>query len=498
LLGRKFPTIEEAEKAGYKVADLAISHADLLEKTWRAKEMNRLINAINENPELSLSTKQAPEEWVELEHRAFPSGKNRRYTPTIASAIEDLTWASSPHALVKAYDNFNHAMKLIGFYNPFVMTKNDMFQGWRASGTKFFINIPKGVRIWRQKGAKYNELRKYGLFNNIINYTPAVEELTQRMLDQIEKSKGRRVAAAIGRVLNPKNIITNIEKFNETFTWNIDEMLRIATFESLKDGRLAEHFGKDAFQLAELSNDFLANYGKVPRRTRQIFNRAFFTPTYRISMARIFTKMWSQPAVFWPQLARHYAYKLFVWYILPGLAGLWIAGRWSKGHIEKGYRVVVKGKSGKEYVFSLSDPLLEEAKLTQRPLLWSLELNLSASLHFLVNALRGPKFKNPRDKFGHLFKLGTPFWRDIERMADEDRTTLQKILNQMAIAFAYTRKERKVTDKDRDTAVEALAKAVSIWTDWKEQKEDIKRRLGLPKKKQPLISERRRELRMEK
>jgi len=348
-------------------------------------------------------------------------------------------------------------------------------------------------------------LRKAGVFNNTISMQPSVEAITRDMLAKIEHTRGRRVADWLGErvfgskaYLNPMNALRDLRRLNDLTTWNIDEVLRISTFLSLKEGyrealpgRLAKK-GLSDLEMAELANDFLANYGKVPRQTRRWLNRFIFTPTYRISMARMLAKMWASPKKFWPQLMRHYAWKLFVTFVLPGLTAVWLYGRkWDEGKGEKGYRVVITTGKGKQTAISLSDPLLEGAKISQRPFFQTLEYNLAAVPNMMLNVFRGPKFKNERDKFGHIFKLGTPFWRDVVQMTDEDKGTAEKILTTLGVAYVYKRRAQKGDD---DKAVESLAKALSIWTDWKMQKEGILRAVGIepdkPGRKKPKAKKR--------
>jgi len=142
--------------------------------------------------------------------------------------------------------------------------------------------------------------------------------------------------------------------------------------------------------------------------------------------------------------------------------------------------VIPNPKTGKDTVYALSDPLLEGAKMTQRTPLHTLTVNLAAMPSLLLRLTAGPRYKGTKDPFGEFFKLGTPIYRDVVNWKDPDKTVPEKILTQLAIAYIYTRKGRA---QDKETAAEALGKANSIWTDWKEQKEAAKKVLGLPEKK---------------
>ncbi len=490
LLGRVFGTIQEARAAGFKVVDFRESHAHYMETTWRSLASDDLIRAINENPHLAAPAESAPADWVELDPRMYQASKDLRYSPAISEAIEELA-ASRPTRSVfgRAYDGFNTAMKMIGFYNPIVMGKNDLVQMWRLSGMKSLVKIPRAFGIWNRKGKTYDRYRREGLFAHEMSFQPAADVIMQDMIRATEQSFGRFAAGEMAKWLNPIKITQNLREFNDRITWNLDEILRIAAAESIQTGRLAQNYGMSHFELTELANDFMANYGKVPKKTRRALNRVIFTPTYKISMARVLAQIYAQPNKFRAQLARHMAYKMFVWYVLPGLTAMLMLREWDDGRIEEGHKVVVKGggKGGKDIVYSLSDPILEDAKVSQRPILKTLELNLAAAPNLALNLFRGPKYKNKRDQLGHLFKLGTPIWRDIQSWREEDKDAADKMLTQLAIAYSYERRPREVS---RDTAIEAMLKAMSLWTDWKMQKEDLQFKFTGKRPKKPSLGRR--------
>jgi hypothetical protein len=508
VLGRKIPTYEKAEELGLKRAPLAVSYAHMRHEIERAEMANDLIVAINENPNLSLPEKEAPDEWVKLDERIFPAsvqrqtwieeGKPRhkrtfrKYPLPIAEALQELTYSRGNEAIERAYDKLNFALKIIGFYNPVVMTKNDAVQLWRAAGIHgavplllpeiglrpLSIKPPKAVQIWMEKGPTYEKLRKGGLFNNVVNYTPAVTEITQQMLNEIRETSGEKAARIAGEILNPANLIKNIRKYNDLSTWNMDEIMRIAAWEAVKDTRMLE--GMTDFEKIEWVNDGLVNYGKFPKSTKRWVGKAMFVPTYRVGNFRYFwsevSKVYHGQGKHMAPILRTVAYKMFVRWGLPAIVGAAILYRTDEERdvrTEKGYRLVIHNpKTNTDTVYALSDPLLEGAKLTQRTLRHTFALNLAPLPSLIIRASGGPRFKQSDDQFGEFFKLGTPVYRDILNWKDPDKTVAQKILTQLAIAFVYTRRGREA---DKERIITALAKALSIWTDWKEQASDLKK-----------------------
>jgi hypothetical protein len=51
-----------------------------------------------------------------------------------------------------------------------------------------------------------------------------------------------------------------------------------------------------------------------------------------------------------------------------------------------------------------------------------------------------------------------------------------RIMSLLAVAFIYERKKKK-TNPDKENASKSFLKAMSLWTDWREQKENIRRRI---------------------
>jgi hypothetical protein len=487
VLGRKIPSLEKAEELGLERAPLAVSYTHMVHSVMRAEEAARLLATINDNPNMSAwESDPHPEDWRRLDERIIPDsvqrqqwvdkegkiGMKRRhkvYAPPIADAIEELTYVGSPHLLTRTYDRFNNAMKIIGFYNPFIMTQYNIHQAWRAAGHKPFVNLPKAMNVWVKKGPEYHRLRKMGLFNNVISIKPMATDHAEKMLDQIRLTYGEKAAKMAGEWLNPVNIVKDLRKFNDYTTWNMDEIMRIATYYGLKGTATTK--GMSDFEVAELANDFLANYGKMPKRTRQVLNRVWFTPTYKISMARVLAKMWSQPWRYKGPLLRHYGFKLFLWAGLPAVvtAGYKkFAGKDVDVELEKGYRLVIRDpdKKEKDKVIAISSPLLEDTKMTQRAFTQSIGANLSAGLNVLVRVMGTPRFKNNRDKYGEFFKLGTPVYRDIVNWVDKDKATAEKFLTQFAIGYVYYRSPR---EKDKEKGFKHLMQAMSLWADWKAQ-----------------------------
>lgn len=498
LLGRTFPTREEARAAGYEVGSLPAAVADVIDQTNQSIQMDQFIKYINRNPDFSKRADQAPGDWVSIDERTFPSGKYKKFHPAIADALHEISYSSNKHPLMKAYDKLNSTMKIIGFYNPIFMTRYNVSQGIRAAGFSSQAKLPEAIKIWRDKSETYSHLAKNGLFNNVFDLKPAMTDVTDAMMDSVRKSKAppdfKKLA---GQILNPIALTKSTWKTLNEGTWKIDEVQRIATWLAMKDKpRLKRHYSD--FEIIELVNDFHANYGKVPRGTRETLNRGVFTPTYKISMARIVGRMHREPKALWPSLLRHYAMKIAFNKFIPMAFGAYYAyKKLDKRADVKGYRLIITDpKDKKETVYSISDPLLEGTKILNRPWRRTVEYNLAAMPSILLNTLRGPLFKdrnipNWANKLNALFKTGAPVLKEWLLWQKEDKETFQKFMQSVGLAFIYKRNKQELKGKEDHIALQ-LVKAMGLWTDWKEtvfKKEREKRYYYIkkPKKKKRIV-----------
>ena len=480
FMGRSYNTIDEARKAGIKVGDLTESVAETLHSITKTAKTSALIKAINQNEAYSLPLQKAPSDWETIDPRIFPHGSNRKYHPAMANALKELTYTGgSKNLIVKAYDKINIAGKLIGFYNPFIMTKYNTEQGWRAAGLKFFANWPEAFKIWAEKGDKYYEFMKGGLFNKTMDYKPGVSIMVKQMIDMAEKSYPKQfVEKLVDGIGHP---LKALQVFNNKTTWQADEVLRIATRLAIENQKMTK--GLSAFQKTDLANDFHAAYNKFPKGTKQTLNRIVFTPTYKASMARILVDMHKDPKRFTAPLIRHHGYRLFIRHILPVIIGYYVAKEHGdeivKVFSERGYRVVVKIGDKVERVYAISGPMLEEAKVVGRKPEYTAKLNLAFVPNLLLTWLGKKKYVEPNDlkRISEYFKIGAPGIREYLNWQDKDKTTFDKFLTQTATAYAYTRFPSEPEQDERNQLIKAL-NAIGLMPEWMESK-DTRERLRL-------------------
>jgi hypothetical protein len=471
LLGRRFANREEAQAAGYQTASLPAAVADTIYETNRVIQTDEFIKHINRNEDFAQLANEAPSGWRIVDREKFPAGKPYKYHPSIADALEEITYTSTHSEIGRAYDWLNTKAKIIGFYNPLFMTRFNLSQGIRAAGIGHVKRLPEALEIYRTKGDIYNHLRRNGLFNNVFELKPMLQDLTNEILFKLEKQKdlsGRFKDVAI-RELNPINLAGDLFKLLHEGTWKIDEVQRIATWLAMKDDpRLKRNYSD--FEIIELANDFHANYGKVPKRTRQALNRGIFTPTYKISMGRVLGRMHREAPALWPSLLRHYAMKLLFGVFIGAAANEYLKSKNLDDRVEvNGYRMIIRNpKSKKETVYSISDPLLELTKIENRPLNRTVEYNLAAVPAALLTFIRGPWFKKKdedwKDVVNSYFKIGAPVIKELAQWEEDDKETFQQFMQGLGMAFIYKRNRTKL---EEDHFRNNFLRALDVWIDRK-------------------------------
>ena len=469
FMGRKYDTIDDLRKTGLEPDDITVAVADIYDQTMRSMLMDDFIKLINNRSELSLPIKQlAPKDWQMIDSRIFPRGAYRKYHPAIATALEELVTVKNSHDLVRAYDAINTAMKMIGFYNPIFMPAYDVAQGWRLAGIRIFRELTRlhgNAFVDYFRGADdIVEMEKDGLFNNVMDYSPALKDMTYDALDKVHKSRKSRALKSLGKYTNPLHPLKDLYTFNNNTTWTLDRIMRIAARRAFAKTRAAQ--GLSPFKITDVTNDFLANYGKVPKQTRWTLNRLIFTPTYKVSMARAWKRMWENPKRYKAPLFRHYLYKLFMRFALPAAIGAWVYTK-KRVKSEAGYRMVVNMGGGRQKVYAFTGPLLEETKVLHRPLKYTLRVNLAAVPHFLVEILRDDYWRNNKSlaaKINSYFKIGLPVLRELETWEKSDRTGFENFLRMFGQAYVYQRKARPEV---KHGAIIKLFDALDMWVDFK-------------------------------
>lgn len=512
FFGRSYPTIEAAEAAGKEVLDLPEMVARAERIVLRTEHVHSLINSINRNPKFSVGEKMKkahPElykDWEMLPRDVLPSarkrvhpgikaiiGENKFYHPTIARLFREVTY--SPNA--STWWKLNNALVSLIFYNPGIMTTNDVLQGLNLMGPRFFnlFRLGRAVKtvasyhkdFWPNLGpalekvlnltpeaaAKYKQYQDWGIYNKAISTGEAAEDLATNMLEALRASYPQKMVRIAERVL--QHPIKSLRTMNDNTTWIIDEVLRTMGMDYALESGMFDKWGLSKFQKAKETNYAFGWYESVPRETRHAFRKGAFTATFKTAMYKRELRNYKNafklaeieyakdkgikvpvPGPQFEQFVWGTFLKAFYRFALPAALLEYYRRKGFKDvktKIERNYRIVVQNatKDGKEIAITPGGPILELNKLFNRPIGQSLFYQLPPALHTINTVIYGPKFKKWAREIGILsevepfLKFGIPLKRDIENWREQDKTTAEKFLQQMGLWYMYKRKPKKTS-----------------------------------------------------
>jgi hypothetical protein len=226
------------------------------------------------------------------------------------------------------WDKTAAVTKLWQFANPFFLGIYDIYQHF-MSGTPFIGALTHPIRTVTNIGRAFkavhlhNELKQEAAENNAYSkpydypFMDIVHQMERYMhitgdwkksmmvpwtgikqaFKQTGRGTGRNVVPFLEKeIWNPVNILLAAYKATWYTAWKFDELVRTYTYLQLKDQGLNEQ------QAGEITAAFHADYASVPAKTRRMANRAFFTPTFKIAMAKLYANMiksaWTVPRDF--------------------------------------------------------------------------------------------------------------------------------------------------------------------------------------------------------
>lgn len=515
FFGRHYPTIEAAKAAGKEVLSLPEMVARAERLVLRTEHVHSLIDSIEKNPKFAVSEKMKrahPElykDWEMLPRDVLPSarkkmhpgvgvmvGENKFFHPTIARLFKEVTY--SPKATT--WWKINNTLVSLIFYNPGIMTTNDILQGVMLMGPRFFNPFRLGRAIktvasyqrdfWPNLGpamekvlnltpeaaAKYKQYQDWGIYNKAISTGEAAEDLAKNMLDAYRATYPKRLVQIAEKVL--QHPIKSLRATNDNTTWIMDEVLRTMGMDYAIESGHFDKWGLSNFQKAKETNYAFGWYESIPREMRHAFRKGAFTATFKTAMFkrelrnyknafRIAEKEYAEgkgikvpiPGPQFEQFVWQTFLKGFYRFALPAALLEYYRRQGFKDvktKIENNYRVVVQNatKDGREIAITPGGPVLETNKLFNRPIGQTIFYQLPPALHTINAIIYGPKFKKWARETGILseiepfMKFGIPLKRDIELWLDKDKTTAEKFLQQMGLWYMYYRKPKRTSIED--------------------------------------------------
>jgi len=217
--------------------------------------------------------------FIRGQHVSIPQLRGKRLDPFFSDVITDF-FSRGQVGMGGAFG----VIKMAQFYNPLFMPMYDVLQS-AAVGT--FLNpvkgakyITKGIRDTFLKTDNWVRANENGTMSKpfVIPYDKWENQFTNAMKDN-------KMGDFVKKAALPTNWIPMLYTASWHTAWKLDETVRMMTFNYLQDKGMTD---REAGQLAAL---YHSDYASVPPATRKMLNKVLFTPTFKITMGKLYLNM---------------------------------------------------------------------------------------------------------------------------------------------------------------------------------------------------------------
>jgi hypothetical protein len=222
----------------------------------------------------------------------------------VVDAVTDLQKLSDNKTKFgEIWDRTVAQVKMAQFYNPAFMPMYDLYQSLFKAGNmwrlhRFIPNLAKaGYQVWT-KGDQWQIASKLNVFSkpyaNPLNTQARTAARIKANRDSTTATIALHMADTVRGLLGFKGrgapIVSELYNTSWDMAWAGDQMIRLATYMSLKDK------GMKHMEAADVAARVHADYADVPAGVRKRLNRIIFTPTYFLSMAKVQVAMVTEAA----------------------------------------------------------------------------------------------------------------------------------------------------------------------------------------------------------
>jgi len=217
-------------------------------------------------------TDLAPQNWVQMPSRLYPTLKGKRAHPVLADYFE--TNFVRRGFMPPKLGGVLGTIKLMQFYNPLFLPMYDVVQAWWAGSVRS-KETPRSIRkafsSMKNKDSDYWDIHYWGGFST--PYTPSFETYMKRGESIIKESNFIKNLVKL-KYVNPYELY----KLSWKAAWTGDHFIRMITY---------HHYLSKGFtpkEAAQTTARLHADYASIPPATRKWINKIFFTPSFKISM----------------------------------------------------------------------------------------------------------------------------------------------------------------------------------------------------------------------
>jgi len=234
-----------------------------------------------------------PEGFVDAPRTAGILGDTFMH-PALADHIDAMTKFVESKS---KWQKFTFLNKMTAFYNPLFLPMYDIVQQTMLRGPlNLYKTVPgagqvaayvvdknfrKAIKdVWK-KTPDYYEALENGLASKPFN-NPF--KTWKRMLDEAKKTGGEKYVRLLEDLLPHKGLM-HLYELSWDIAWRLDETIRMDTYNYLRN---KDYNAREAAQIAA---KYHSDYASVPAETRRKLNAFFFTPTFKITMGKLYGRM---------------------------------------------------------------------------------------------------------------------------------------------------------------------------------------------------------------
>jgi len=216
--------------------------------------------------------------YVKGQHVSIPQLRGKRLDPFFSDVITDF-FSREQVGMAGVFG----ITKMLQFYNPLFLPMYDVWQS-AAAGLAVTPKAPKyitqGIKDSFKKTDNWERAYENGTFSKpfVIPYDKWEYQFSEAMKDN-------KMGDFLKKAALPTNWIPMLYTASWHTAWKLDETVRMMTFNMLQDQGMSD---RDAGQLSAL---FHSDYASVPPKTRKALNKVFFTPTFKITMGKLYLNM---------------------------------------------------------------------------------------------------------------------------------------------------------------------------------------------------------------
>lgn len=473
---------------GNKIEDIPL----ILKNEKGSSGRNAWMEKLNANAEESLNGKKFSEIYEEVPQSVYPELKGRYVVKEFGGVLDDILQSQKPAGLLKSASSWLKTRRLFKF---FILWKNDLVE-MAIGKPSAFLQTKKAFKTVLEKNKDYQDFQRHDLYNFAIEHQDTLRNVRQDIKTFFKNTKEvKQIDKLLGAPGQLIKMIDNTVKYGYKklggLAWEGDKVARTA---------MALQYKKNGYSTAEAVRKtqlFMAHYDRLQTRTRRDLGLAFYFPSYRVAMLRLYGEMLDVKGTkMYGPLIRMFALKLGEYALWTAVGYKPIKNLFSQiskiGGDEKDnmmdiflqYRYRKIDEDGKVTIASASTPINELNKYFNRYLdntlfanmgplpgfFWSLANNrkfngskiTDISMFRLVQGMVAGEYSK-KDLLKHLSQ-GTVFaieqWFPpladaVDTLGREELTTIEKLINWTGTASIY------VLNRDIESVAKDLEKECS-------------------------------------